>query len=69
MRVVGREAEAVVLLEVLIGSHTDREEDATSHLQPELRHKANQITARRLMWKLARQGRSEGPLNSQPQLK
>lgn len=34
MRVMGREAEAVILLEILIGSHTEKEEDATGHLQP-----------------------------------
>lgn len=41
MRVMGREAEAVVLLEILIGSHTEREKEATSHLQPSSHTKTN----------------------------
>lgn len=41
MRVMGREAEAVVLLEILIGSHTERGKEATSHPEPNSRTKTN----------------------------
>lgn len=75
VRVLGGEAEAVVLLEILIGSHTAREEELICQQQPSSRTHKNPITeintttTRPLMWEMVRQSRSEGLFKAQLQLK